>query len=66
MIEKSLLLDDIHTENFLKNILYFDGEFVNGNEKIEISSSKQFQNMDSWFDGGSIELIDDVITVKIG
>lgn len=66
MIEKSLLLDSNHTENFLKNVLYFEGSFANNSKKAEISETEQFNEMKSWFDGGDIELINDTITVKLG
>lgn len=66
MIEKSLLLDSIHTENFLKNVLYFDKEFVNSKTAEKIQKTTEYSNMTPWFNGGNIEIIDNVITVKLG
>lgn len=66
MIEKSLLLDSVHTRNFLKNVLYFDGEFADSDILTTIESTEEYKKMKPWFDGGTIEIIDDVITVKLG
>lgn len=66
MIEKSLLLDSYHTESFLKNILYFDGEFADQKTKTEISLTEEFRHMKPWFESYDIEIIDDTITIKLG
>lgn len=65
MIEKSLLLDSVHTENFLKNVLYYDADFADYNERQIIENSREYAQMESWFDGGSIEIINNIITIKL-
>lgn len=66
MIEKSLLTDTTHTQNFLRNVLYFDGEFADYQTITKIEATNQYADMVPFFDNGEIELIDDVIVVKLG
>lgn len=66
MIEKSLLIDEVHTQNFLENVLYFEGEFVDPQTRFQIEQTEEYKAMKSWFDGGDIKIIDNIITVKLG
>jgi len=60
-----LLFDSMHTENFLKNVLYYDANFADYDEKVTIENTKEFSQMESWFKGGSIEIINNTITIKL-
>lgn len=66
MIEKSFLMDRHHTENFLQNVLYFDGEFADSETIAKIESTDDYAEMAPFFEEGQIKIIDDTITVKLG
>lgn len=65
-LEKSFLFDRKHISGFLSKVLYYDGRFI---EDVEIenrlASTDEFKQMSCWPDEGSVQLIDDIIVIKL-
>ena len=66
MIEKSLLLDSAHTKNYLKNVLYFDAGYSDFETIEKIKKTEDYKKLTPFFNQENIELIENVITVKLG
>ena len=66
MIEKSMLLDNVHTQYYLKNVLYFDDEYVDSKAIAEIEKTEEYKKMIPFFKYGDIKMINDTIVVKLG
>ncbi|MDD6251399.1 MAG: hypothetical protein PUA85_01965, partial [Oscillospiraceae bacterium] len=66
MIEKDLLLDGTHTENFLSNVLYCNYNYADSETKKYISQTDEFLNMSVWPAKDSVKIINNTVTVKLG
>lgn len=66
IIQKSLLTDEKHIKNYLKNVLYFDGDFADSDAMKKIELTESYAEMKPFFEYGDVKIINDVITIKLG